>query len=89
MVILGVLTGFVLDRSLIVHFLLLSVLIGVFGQVGDLSESLIKRDVGAKDSSHIIPGHGGILDRFDSLFFVCPAVYYYLLLFSFIHGGAI
>ena len=48
---------------------------GVFGQFGDLVESLIKRDVGVKDSSKIIPGHGGILDRFDSFLFAAPAFY--------------
>jgi phosphatidate cytidylyltransferase len=47
--------------------------LGIIGQVGDLAESLYKREVGVKDSSDLIPGHGGVLDRFDSLYFVLPA----------------
>jgi phosphatidate cytidylyltransferase len=53
-------------------------LIGIFGQIGDLAESQLKRDAGVKDSSALIPGHGGFLDRFDSILFVSPVVLIYL-----------
>lgn len=52
--------------------------VGVFGQLGDLIESRFKRDADVKDSSAIIPGHGGVYDRFDSLVFVAPFVYLYI-----------
>jgi phosphatidate cytidylyltransferase len=56
------------------------VAVGIFGQAGDLLESLMKREAGVKDSSRFLPGHGGLLDRFDSLFLATPALYLYLLL---------
>lgn len=58
--------------------ILLGLIIGVFGQAGDLVESHFKRDAGVKDASGIIPGHGGVYDRFDSLVFVSPLVYLYI-----------
>jgi len=60
------------------HAVMLGVLIGVFGQLGDLVESRFKRDAGVKDSSHFIPGHGGVYDRFDSLVYISPIVYLYI-----------
>ncbi|MFH2048317.1 MAG: phosphatidate cytidylyltransferase [bacterium] len=61
-----------------IQIIALSIGCSVFGQVGDLVESMWKRSIGIKDSSAIIPGHGGVLDRFDSLLFAAPFMYFYL-----------
>lgn len=65
----------------IYHAIILGLLCTIFAQVGDLSESLIKRDAGVKDSGNTLPGHGGFLDRTDSYVFTIPVAFYYLKYF--------
>jgi phosphatidate cytidylyltransferase len=80
----GALLTMLAARSLALDYLrfqdalIIGIIVGVFGQLGDLVESRFKRDADVKDSSAIIPGHGGVYDRFDSLVFVAPIVYLYI-----------
>ena len=77
----GVIVGyFFLDHIAMVHCLLVALICGTIGQFGDLAESLLKRHAGIKDSGDVLPGHGGVLDRIDSLLFAGPAFYCYLKL---------
>ncbi len=62
------------------HAVMLGLLAGVMAPIGDLTESMVKRDLGVKDMGNILPGHGGVLDRIDGLLFVLPATYYLALL---------
>ena len=63
------------------HLLVIGMFLGILGQLGDLSESLIKRDCQTKDSGAVVPGMGGILDIIDSLLFTAPAFYFYMSIF--------
>jgi len=60
------------------HLVVLGIVLGIIGQLGDLSESLLKRDCEVKDSGRIFPGMGGVLDEIDSLIFTAPAFYFYM-----------
>jgi len=74
--IVGLALGFAVNSKSIVLFILLGVFMGIMGQFGDLLESLLKRYFNIKDSSNLIPGHGGMLDRLDSLLITAPLFYF-------------
>lgn len=63
------------------HYIIIGLLCGIISQVGDLAASSIKRYVKIKDYGKIMPGHGGVLDRFDSILFVAPVIYFYMSFF--------
>ncbi|MGI4804879.1 MAG: phosphatidate cytidylyltransferase [Janthinobacterium lividum] len=64
------------------HWIIVSLIISIFGTMSDLVESMLKRSINVKDSGSILPGHGGLLDRFDGLLLAAPLVFIYLYLFS-------
>ncbi len=78
--------GVFYTKLTITQALIAGLLITVSSQLGDLSESLVKRDAGVKDSSNILPGHGGILDRTDGYLFALPVAYYYFVNFAYGHN---
>jgi phosphatidate cytidylyltransferase len=84
-IVVGALVGkFVTPWGGMRHGLLLGIVVGLVGPMGDLFESMVKRDLGIKDAGSVLPGHGGLMDRFDSLLLALPAAYYVASLFSLI-----
>lgn len=78
----GILSGifaYFTMNDILVEIIILGTFVGILSQAGDLSASAFKRKMGIKDYGHLIPGHGGIMDRFDSIIFVAPPVYYYII----------
>lgn len=73
--------GYFFAQDVLTHCLVIGALGGVISQFGDLTASIFKRKLGVKDYGKLIPGHGGILDRFDSVLFTAPLVYYYVVIF--------
>jgi phosphatidate cytidylyltransferase len=72
--------GYLFMPELLIHCLIIGAAGSVVSQFGDLTASIFKRNLGIKDYGTLIPGHGGILDRFDSVLFTAPFVYYYATL---------
>jgi len=77
-VILGCFIGYYTNNFSVFNWIIIAIIVAVFGSLGDLVESKFKREAKVKDSGTIMPGHGGILDRLDSLFFLAPFVYLYI-----------
>lgn len=81
-VIMGILNSVIFHELSLTNWIVISFLIVAFGTSGDFFESKLKREAGVKDSGNILPGHGGMLDRFDTLLFAAPVIYVWINLFG-------
>ncbi len=70
------------DLKSVTQWMIIAAICAIFGTIGDLLQSKLKRLADVKDSGHIMPGHGGFLDRFDSLLFATPFVWLYIVMFA-------
>ncbi len=77
---ISTLFGFLFARQYLIHFVIIGILASPVSMLGDLTASAYKRKMGIKDYGDLIPGHGGIMDRFDSVLFTAPFVYYYVVI---------
>lgn len=79
-IILCLVFSMIFAKNMMIHCIIIGALGGIVSQFGDLTASIFKRKMGIKDYGNLIPGHGGIMDRFDSVLFTGPMVYYYIIL---------
>ena len=77
---LSAIFGALFAKQYLIHFVIIGVLASPVSMLGDLTASAYKRHMGIKDYGNLIPGHGGIMDRFDSVLFTAPFVYYYVVI---------
>ena len=82
---LSIIFSFYLSLNItLIHWIILGLLTGCTGTLGDLVQSQFKREAGVKDSGNLLPGHGGLYDRMDSIIFAAPIIYLTLTIFNYV-----